>query len=232
MNIVIKYYLHLCVFVFSLTTTFAQGDTILLTKNFKFSDGIYLSFDAFQRNQPDLKWEQVRAQVFSNPQTFLTQIEAIQLKDSTQYKSLTINDIYGVSLDGIPYLQLRAGATNSQLPTFAGLQVRGKLCYFEYEKTEETDVKIQAYNPLNGKPFRTGFVKRTIPVLYPKILNFNTGVIVPFDRENLLAQIEEDRQLSKTIEQLTAQEVEEKLFKCLLIYDDRNPAFIKTTPIN
>lgn len=232
MNVVIKYSLCLCIFAFSCTVAFAQGDTILLTKNFKFEDGLYLSFESFQRNQPDLKWEQVRAQVFSNPQTFITQIETIKLKDTTRHKPLFIYDIYGISLDGIPYLQLAKGATDSELPTFAGLQVRGKLCYFEYEKTEETNVKIQAYNPLNGKPFRTGFVKRTIPVLYPKILNFNTGEIVSFDKENLLNQIVEDRQLSKTIKNLTAQEVEEKLFKCLLIYDDRNPAFIKTEPIN
>ena len=209
----------------------AQNDTTLLTKNFKFTDGIYLTFAAFQRNQPDLQWKEVRAQVFSNPQTFLTQIEDLQLKDTTQHQ-IKLTDVWGISLDGIPYLQLPADAVDGELATFAGLKVRGKLCYFEYERTEETDVKIQAYNPLNGRPFRTGFVKRTLPVLYPRILNFNTGEITPFDKENLLEQIEEDQQLIRTIEQLSPREVADKLFKCLLIYDDRNPAFIKTTTIN
>lgn len=221
--------LRLCVSAFILCVAhlaFAQADSLLITKNFKFKDGLYLSFASFQRNQPDLQWQEVRADVYSNPQNFLTQINNLHLKDKKVDNGLNIKEVWGVSLDGIPYLQLESGATDSDLPTFAGLQVRGKLCYFEYEKTEETDVKIQAYNPLNGRPFRTGFVKRTVPVLYPRMLNFNTGEIVIFDKKNLLTQIENDAKLYKTIEQLNAEEVEEKLFKCLLIYDDRNPAFI------
>ncbi|MFK7935734.1 MAG: hypothetical protein AB8G22_19630 [Saprospiraceae bacterium] len=207
---------------------FAQSDSLLITKNFKFKDGLYLSAESFQRNEPDLQWQEVRANVFSNPQTFLTQIDNFRLRDTSQYKLLTINEVWGVSLDGIPYLQLANGSTNSELPTFAGLQVRGRLCYFEYEKTEETNVLIQAYNPLNGRPFRSGYVKRTVPVLYQKILNFSTGEIVSFDKANLLDQMEGDSKLYKTVEQLTVNEVDEKLFKCLLIYDDRNPAFIKS----
>ncbi|MEL7021724.1 MAG: hypothetical protein AAGK47_08950 [Bacteroidota bacterium] len=205
----------------------AQTDSLLVTKNFKFKDGLYLSLESFQRNKPDLDWGEVRAQVFSNPQTFLTQVASIEVKDTNIHRPLSITALWGISLDGIPYIQLPPASTDSDLPTFAGLRVRGKLCYFEYEKTERKDVLIQAYNPLNGRPFRQGYVERDVLVAYAKILNFGTGEIVSFAQDKLLEQIEDDSKLHNTVAQLSEEEVAEKLFKCLLIYDDRHPVFIR-----
>ena len=53
-----------------------------------------------------------------------------------------------------------------------------------------------------------------------------TGKIQPFGRATLQAWIEDDAQLWRTVSELTEAEAAEKLFKCLLIYDDRNQVLV------
>ena len=109
---------------------------------------------------------------------------------------------------------------------FVGLKVRGKLCYYAYETKEERWVEIAAYNPLTGKPFRKGKVSKEIEVVREYLLHFENGQVRAFDKAGLLHFIEDDEQLWKTVDELTDEEVKRKLYKCLLIYDDRNPVYL------
>ena len=54
-----------------------------------------------------------------------------------------------------------------------------------------------------------------------------TGEILDFNIDNFLQWIEEDRHLVETIERTPIDEVEEKLFRLLLIYVDRHETTIK-----
>ncbi len=201
----------------------AQPDSVLLTKNFKFEDGIYLAFRDFQRNRPSLSWEEVEAQMASSAKNYLAQVAYIRRSGGD---TLALDQVWGICLGGMPFVQLPATATEKEAAVFAGLRVRGRICYFTYERQKEEMVEIAAYNPLTGRPFRRGAVPRMATVTEERILNFETGRIQPFNRASLLEWIEDDRQLWRTVAELTEGEVEEKLFKCLLIYDDRNPVYL------
>ena len=206
----------------------AQGDSVLLTKNFKFKDGIYLHLESFQNNQPDYAWTEIKTNLFTNPQTFITQIDYIALKETNGKKqALNLNEIWGISLDGIPYLRLPKGAIDNSLTNFAGLQVRGKICYFDYERVEMQDILMPVYNPLTKKPFRAAYIQRELPVLYQKMMDFYTGEIKDFNTENFLEWIEDDSQLWKAVNILTEEEAQKKLFKSLLIYDDRHEVYVR-----
>lgn len=213
------------------TVLSAQTDstTTLLTKNFKFQDGVYLSLAAFQNNQPDYTWSELKTNLFSNPQTFITQVEYIQLKgDSvTTTKALDLETVWGISLDGIPYIRLPKNTLSTDLMSFAGLQVRGKICYFEFDRQEMRDVLMPVYNPLTRQPFRQAYVKREKQIYYQKMMDFKTGEIKTFNTENMLLWIEDDRKLWNAVNSLTEDEAHEKLFKSLLIYDDRQKIYIK-----
>lgn len=216
-----------CCWIVAWSGSLAQGQGAVVTKNFTFRDGVYLRHESFQRNQPDYALEDVRASLFTNPQTFLTQVASISVKKEGQFTPLPLDSIWMLSLGGIPYVRLPEGAINKELTTFAGLQLRGKICYFRYENLESRQIPIRAYNPANQKPFREAIVERDVTVLYEKILHFETGKIVDFTVENFLQWIQDDPGLVVSVEELAPQEAREKLFKCLLIYVDRNMAFIR-----
>lgn len=205
----------------------AQKDSVRLTKNFQFKDGLYLDFNAFQQDTPDFLWDSLRVSLVANPTTFLTQVEYIYetIGDSTQ--AIDPEKIWGFSLGGIPYIRLPKGAVKKELTTFAGIQLRGKICYFSYEDEETIKLKMPVYNPLNGRPFRVADVMRRRPVKHERILHYETGEVETFERSVFQKWIADDAQLLRTVEDLSEGEIQEKLFKCLLIYVDRNTVFIE-----
>lgn len=210
------------VFTFFIFCGVQAQDSVLVTKNFKFQDGIYLNFRAFQQNRPDYSWQEVNSQVFINGESFISKTETFILKNGTK---LPFSEIWGFSYNGIPYIRvLNEGA----FATFSALRVRGKLCYFTFEEEVSEWVEISAYNPVNGRPFRTGKVERIFDVIREKMLFFETGEIQDFNHANFLKAIkEDDPPLWEALAELTAEEASQKLFKSLLIYDDRQQVFTR-----
>ena len=205
----------------------AQDDSLILTKNYHFNDGVYLSFEAFQSNDPDYQWDELRANLVTNPQTFLTQIQYVFIKNEREDVPLELDKIWCVSLAGIPYINLTDEGLNKDMVSFAGLQLRGKICYYSFEDYRVVQIPMHAYNPYTGKPFRSGMVERKKQLLFERILNFETGEKAELTVENLKKWITDDKKLLNTMNSLPYDEVKEKLFKCLLIYDDRNVVRIK-----
>lgn len=199
----------------------------MVTKNFQFEDGIYLSFQSFKQNKPDYPIDSVKMVHFINPQTHLAQVDHIVLKN--RQISVEPDSIWGVSINGIPYKKVNHPGLDKPLTTFAGLKARGKLCYYSFPSTVFQKVPISAYNPLNGRPFRTGIITKPEEVLVEIMIHWESGEEKPFNRENLLEFIADDKALSNTVRELEEEEINEKLFKCLLIYDDRNPVYLGTT---
>ncbi len=212
----------------------AQSDTVYLSKNFKFQDGVFLSFEDFKNNTPTYKWNEVEAGVHSNPQNFLAQmfglrVKNMEVKEGEAQKSRIINldSIWGICLDGIPYIRLSREELNKENVVFAGLRLRGKICYYEYEEFVIQKKEMSAYNPVTGHPFRTRDVDVKVKLIHKNMLHFETGETAAFSKGNFKEWIKDDKKLYKTVNDLSPLEVEEKLFKCLLIYDDRNLVKVK-----
>ena len=202
----------------------AQEDSVLLTKNFNFKDGVYMSFEAFQRNEPTYQWTALRSNLVTNPQTFMAQVEFLEEKQGGTL--IDLGKVWGISLGGLPYIRLEKGSVKKQLTSFAALKLRGKICYFEYEDFEVVQIPMLAYNPVTGQPFREAMVERNINYRYEKILDFETGSIVSLNIENLKSWVKDDAQLINALESL-GDDADEKLFKCILIYDDRHKVYIR-----
>jgi hypothetical protein len=200
---------------------FSQADSMMLDKDFKFLDGVYLSVEDFKANQPVYLWEEIEAQVVTSPSSLEAQADYIRKPNG---ELLTNEEIWGISLNGMPYISLKN--TNQTGLKFAGLKVRGKLCMFSYETKETEWVEIAAYNPLTGRPFRKGKVSKEVTKENKYILDFVSGAVLPFDRQSLLQFIVDDEKLWRTVEELEEDASDKKLYKCLLIYDDRNPVYL------
>jgi hypothetical protein len=203
---------------------FSHSQT-LITKNFEFMDGVYLTLDALQKNTPDYDWRDLKSNLAANPQTYMTQVEYLMEKSTGD--TLVTDEVFAVCLGGIPFVRLEREAISKELTTFAGLRVRGRYSFYTYEDVQTKMVPISAYNPINGKPFRTAMVKREETVQFGKLMNFETGETVDFTKRNFLKIIQEDKELTKAVEELQGEDIIDKLFKCLLIYDDRHPIYVR-----
>ena len=226
-------YISLCLWGAS---SFAQSDSVLVvSKNFKFEDGIYLNFEAFQRNIPDYTWDQLEATLFSNPQTYMAQVAELRIlaidEPIARASAIDVQKIWGLTIGGIPYIRLEQGMVKKQLTTFAALRVRGRICYYAFEETQKRMIPMPIYNPATGRPFHVAQVEREAPVQVERMLHFETGKQADFNRSNFIQWIQDDPKLVKTIEELSPEEVRQKLFKCLLIYDDRHEVRIRVNTI-
>ncbi|MEM1124460.1 MAG: hypothetical protein AAGJ18_28745, partial [Bacteroidota bacterium] len=192
-----------------------------LTQAFRFESGVYQTFAEFQRNTPTYKGVDIEGNFFINEKTKQAKVEFIKLKSSQE--NLELDAIWGVVIRGIPYVRTSPNLPKHSLKVFAAMEVRGNICYYAYDDIEEKEVTFKAYNPLIGKPFRTGKAMRKIPVIKEKMLRFKTGEIADFNYQNLLVWAAEDGDITTALKSMGATKAEDKIFDALLLYNDKYP---------
>ncbi|HKK78084.1 MAG TPA: hypothetical protein VJ933_00590 [Phaeodactylibacter sp.] len=205
----------------------AQVDSLPLDADFVFQDGVYLTLQQLHQNQPAYEWKEVEARLAANRDRYFAQMEYIKPRGLA---AIPVTDVYAFVLKGLPYIRVEDTVDNEKAATFAGLRVRGKLCYYTYERREPKTVEMAAYNPLTGKPFRKGRVKREETIVIEHVLDFATGQRVPLSREHLKALMADDPEMVRAVAELPEEGLGEKLYKCVLIYDDRNPIRLPVYP--
>jgi len=102
------------------------------------------------------------------------------------------------------------------------MEVRGNICYYAYDDIEEKELTFKAYNPLIGKPFRTGKAMRKLPIIKEKMLRFATGEVTDFNYQNLLVWTAEESDITQALQSLGPIRAEDKLFDALLLYNDKH----------
>jgi hypothetical protein len=206
-----------------------QVDSLPLDADFVFQDGVYLTLQQLQQNQPVYEWKEVEARLAANRDKYFAQMEYLKPRGLA---AVPLTDVYAFVLKGLPYIRVVDTVKNEKAATFAGLRVRGKLCYYTYERQEPQTVEMAAYNPLTGNPFRKGRVQRERIRTIKRVLHFTTGQRVPLSREHLKALMADDQDMVRTVTELPEVGLGEKLYKCVLVYDDRNsirlPVYPKT----
>jgi len=63
-------------------------------------------------------------------------------------------------------------------------------------------------------------------VLRERMLRFETGEMAEFNYETMLQWVENDQTLWRALDSFSPEEAEERLFRTLLIYDERNAVYI------
>ena len=216
-------YITILFFIFLAKPLGAQ-EQVVMTKNYLFEDGLYLSFEDFKNNKPVYKWSEVKVNLFQNPLNFTAKSDHVfYIVDEDK----ELKEVWGFSIDGVPYINLNL--ENEVLERYAGMRVRGKICYYNYDKEQSKTAAISAYNPLTREPFRTAEVSVSETVRHEMMLRLEDGMTEYFKVENFKHWIKDDIQLTATLTDLKQEEVAEKLFKCLLIYNDRNEVMVNKT---
>ena len=191
-----------------------------LTQSFRFENGVYETFEAFQQNRPTHSGNMIEGNFFINEKTKQAKVEYIRLKITRE--NLDLDKIWGLVIRGIPYVKASPNLPAHNLKVFASMEVRGNICYYAYDDIEEKEVTFKAYNPLIGKPFRTGKAMRKLPIIKEKMLRFTTGEVADFNYENMIKWVAEEEDIVKALKSLGAVQADEKLFDALLLYNEKH----------
>lgn len=203
-----------------------DADSTLLTKNFKFKDGIYPDFASFRQNAPILSWDAVSTDKVTSWDKRTLQVASIRIKEGgSGQDSIDLGSIWGLCVEGVPYIRLDDTLKRNEAWIFAALQVRGRISYYEYEKATTEMLTVKAYNPVTGRPFLEGQVPQKKMITQKMMLDFGSGDSMRFNKDNLLEWIRSDEGLWQAVGEIAADD-HTRLFKSLLIYDDRNPVFL------
>jgi hypothetical protein len=84
---------------------------------------------------------------------------------------------------------------------------------------------MYVHNPYTGERVGKKTVTNRDLVFIQKILHFQTGESIDFNYDNLKSWTSDDKGLHKSLIDMKTEERETKLFKTLLIYNDRNPVY-------
>ena len=204
-------------------------DSLLLRPNYSFRDGIYEQFADLKSNEPIAHWDSIKATYFLNPRT-----ESVLIKELFSVEDqfpLDLEKIFAICIDGRTYINTNQN-DDSVLTSFSHLKIMGNLNYFTYEKKSKKQVKIEAINPATGLPFRSGYIEKDTIENIQKILNWQNGELITFNLPNFKKLVQNDKPLYKSIIELSEEEAKSKLYKCLLIYNDRHPAYIQNLQKN
>lgn len=207
-----------CCFTFTL---FGQ-DSVQLVNSFEFNDGVYLTINDLQQNKPNYTWAEINASAHINRDKEVIRLEYLNVKDSS--KVGLQEAVWGICVEGVPYIRMIDTMKGQTI--FTALRVRGKLCYFYYDSYEMREVPMTIYDPNTGRPIWQQNVENKEPIVVEKMLNFETGNISDMEVSTFKNWIQDDKQLTNTINDLSAAEAREKLYKMLLIYNDRNPYYL------
>ena len=197
----------------------------LVSKNMRFKDGVYKNFSAWQKNQPDIKMSEITMSYFLNPISNLLEIDTIATRKT--HERISPDSIWSITLSGVTYISVPKKEISKSLTTFAALTSTGNFCYYQYQVKEITKVPMTAYIPQTGEPFMTKEVSKTEIIWRQKLMAFETGQTFDFDVPTVKKLVADDAGLVASLNALKPSETVNKLYKCLMIYNDRHPVFLK-----
>ena len=205
----------------------AQGGQAL-NQSFEFQEGVYMSFSDFQMNQPSYTLDIIAGELVTNEEEWTIKAQNLRIKKEEVEQPLDLKEVWGICFNGIPYVKRQLTEGPVTYAIFSGMRLRGKICYYSYEEEVTKMITVSAYNPINGRPFRTGKVATKEWVQREKMLHFERGEVIDFNRENLLNWIADDPQLVTSVKELGEEIPWETLYKCLRIYLDRHKVYVKS----
>jgi hypothetical protein len=193
-----------------------------LTNNYSFKNGIYLRFEDFKKDASS------KNNIIDSLQYDLNAEENILILSALSQKlldSLIPDKIWGLCINQIPYI--RTEDQQDGRFYFVKLHVLGKISYYYYKAFREKEVIMYVHNPYTGERIGKKNISNRNLEFIQKILHFDSGEITDFNFDNFLNWSKDDLGLYKSLSEIKSDEREAKLFKSLLIYNDRNPVYIK-----
>ncbi|BDS14701.1 hypothetical protein [Aureispira anguillae] len=196
-----------------------------IKKGYNFIDGVYTSHLDFKSNKPSFPLYRIPAfdyQLDGERNLLFLSEESMAKLSTSEIKSL--DNIWGLCIKGKPYMKVSPKG-KSGVVYFVSYHILGRICYLYYPSIEDKEVEMLIYNPYSGNRVGRKTVVNRERTLVKKIMLFETGALEDYNAENFKKWAKDDERLMKTLDSMSKDEIEEKLFKTIKIYNDRHPIF-------
>lgn len=198
-------------------------DTIPLSNDYPFKNGIYLSFEEFKGNNPTYVDGQFKIDEVDSTDYDLTKVRKIKvLNEKGKWKTFSVNKIWGLAYDGVPYIYYKGiGKVNSPLSNYDKLtriDVIGAISMFRLEDMSKS---------YNTNAFTSKMVYHNHVFILDMLMDMNSGKIHIFDYFSVEHYVKNDEALHYEM-QVHRQHI--NLYDIVFAYNLRHP--IMPSPVS
>lgn len=225
-----------------LSVSIAGQDTgrklVEFSPDFRFNDGIFLTFDQVKENNPIPK-AKILTSADYNARDFFQQVlenDEIYFYDAMGMRqAISKEDIWAYSRNGILYVQVQGN--------FNRVTYVGSICHFvadittydrryygspyNYYDPYYSPYYYNYYSPYYSPyymPYRPTTVSRNELVQY--MIEFETGKLIEYDLQNVELLLMKDPELYDEFMQLSKRKKKQMMFLYLRKYNEKHPLFI------
>ena len=208
-----------------------QHDTLQMIKyspDFKFQEGVYVSFDQARRNNPIPKSRIITPVAYDDPDFFerILKEKKIQLFDNLGTKQeIQVKNVWGFSRNGVLYINLNEG--------YFRITIIGNICHFVASLTSYTNDR---YNPYYGygnpyysssyyNPYYSPYSASTNIEMKQYLLDFKTGNVLVYDEESVELLLMADSELHDEFAALSKKKQKQMKFLYIRKFNEKNPLY-------
>lgn len=216
----------------------AEREMVAFTPDFRFNDGIFMTFEQVKANNPISK-AKILTSADYNARDFFTQVfenDKIYFYDAMGLRQeVSKEEIWGYSRNGILYVQVQGG--------FNRITYVGNICHFvadittydrryygspyNYYDPYYYPYSYNYYNPYYSPyylPYRPTTVSRKELVQY--MIEFETGKIIEYDLKNVELLLMKDPELYDEFMQLSRRKKKQMMFLYLRKFNEKHPLYL------
>jgi hypothetical protein len=222
------------VFVFMLFSfsSWSQVDSVKLVvydSDFRFSEGIYISFDQVKKNKPLPKLRFIASIDYEDPdfyENLLSKAEISYYDDLGMKQTIMVKKIWGYGKNGNLYVRM--------YDSFNKVSYIGSICHF----LATINIVYQPmYDPYNYNPYYyypgwNSSVSVSKTEIRQFIIDFTSGKILDFDEKNIEILLMRDTTLYDEYMGISKKKKQQLKFYYIRKFNERNPLTIPVYTIN
>jgi hypothetical protein len=195
--------------------SFSQQKSVQYTKDFEFSNGIYLSYYHFKNNNPVIA-SKIISDYSKTDRDFFDKVlskNSFAYMDSTgMEQTFKSNDIWGYCQNGIVYI--------NHGTDFNRVTIIGSISHF----VATTQRQIGVSDPfMYNDPFYNPQQYAYVPQQF--VLDYETGKILDFNVANMEALLSRDAELYTQFSALKKKQKRDSIFLYLRKYNEKHPIY-------
>jgi len=224
---------RLIFFILSVLSLTLQGQTdntrlIRYTPDFKFKEGLYISFDQVKANDPVPVTRIVTTVAYDNPDFFdivLKEKELMLLNDLGVRAEINTSETWGFSRNGTLYIRINEG--------FYRVTVIGSICHFvanltTYYNNSFNNPYYYSASPYYSYPYSSYYSPYTASgntEVRQYLLDFNTGNVLEYDVKSVEILLMADAELYDEYSGLSNKKKKQLKYMYIRKYNEKHPLF-------
>ncbi len=213
------------------TLAYSQQDSSRMTRytpDFKFKEGVFLSFEQVKQNNPILKSSIITTVAYDDPDFYdrVLREKKIQVYDNLGSKQeVPVKNLWGFSRNGVLYINLNEGSYR--------ITIIGSICHFVASLTSYnspySSYPYYSYGyPYYGypySPYYSPYGGTQTSEMRQYLLDFKTGNVLDYDVESVELLLMADPELHDEFSALSKKKQKQMKFLYIRKFNERNPLY-------